>query len=83
MKLRVPNRILSGKDVYIARVFECKEFVHFPKDERFKLKVNTRHCVFVGCGLNEFICRLIDPVNAKLIKNCDAAFVEVLRKQIT
>ncbi|WVZ25912.1 hypothetical protein V8G54_004456 [Vigna mungo] len=29
-------------------VFGCKAFVHVPKDERFKLDVKTRQCIFIG-----------------------------------
>ena len=39
----VPDRVWIGKDVSYdhLRVFECKAFVHIPKDERSKLDVKT------------------------------------------
>ena len=39
----VLDRVWIGKDVSYdhLRVFECKAFVHIPKDERSKLDVKT------------------------------------------
>ena len=60
----VPNRVWSGKDVSYShlRVFGCKAFVYIPKDERSKLDVKTRQCVFIGYGQDEFGYRFYDPV---------------------
>ncbi|XP_048234354.1 uncharacterized protein LOC125370936 [Ricinus communis] len=59
----VPDRVWSGKDVSYGhlRVFGCKAFVHIPKDERSKLDVKSKPCVFLGYGQDEFGYRLYDP----------------------
>ena len=74
----VPDRMWSGKEASYShlRVFGCKAFVHIPKDERSKLDVKTRPCVFIGYGLDEFGYRFYDPVQRKLVRSRDAVFVE-------
>ncbi|VFQ98154.1 unnamed protein product [Cuscuta campestris] len=70
------DRVWSGKDVSYdhLRVFGCKAFVHVPKDERSKLDVKTRQCIFVGYGHDEFGYRLYDP--KKLVRSRDVIFME-------
>ncbi|VFQ78825.1 unnamed protein product [Cuscuta campestris] len=72
------DRVWSGKDVSYdhLRVFGCKAFVHVPKDERSKLDVKTRQCIFVGYGHDEFGYRLYDPVEKKLVRSRDVIFME-------
>ena len=67
-----------GKDISYdhLRVFGCKTFVHIPKDERSKFDVKTRHCIFIGYGMDEFGYKFYDPVNKKMIRSRDAVFVE-------
>ncbi|KAB5564961.1 hypothetical protein DKX38_005015 [Salix brachista] len=74
----VPDRVWNGKDVFYdqLRVFGCKAFVHIPKDERSKLDVKTRQCIFLGYGLDEFGYRLYDPVEKKLVRSRDVVFME-------
>jgi hypothetical protein len=50
--------------------------VHIPKDERSKLDVKTRQCIFLGYGLDEFGYRLYDPVEKKLVRSRDVVFME-------
>ena len=50
--------------------------MHIPKDERSKLDVKTRQCIFVGYGLDEFGYRFYDPVEKKLVRSRDVVFVE-------
>ncbi|KAB5560993.1 hypothetical protein DKX38_005950 [Salix brachista] len=72
------DRVWNGKDVSYdhLRVFGCKAFVHIPKDERSKLDVKTRQCIFLGYGLDEFGYRLYDPVEKKLVRSRDVVFME-------
>ena len=72
----VPERVWSGKNVSYdhLRVFGCKSFVHVPKDERSKLDVKTRQCIFIGYGQDEFGYRFYDPVEKKLIRSRDVVF---------
>ncbi|KAJ0754054.1 putative RNA-directed DNA polymerase [Helianthus annuus] len=71
-------KVWSGKDVSYddLRVFGCKAFVHIPKDERTKLDVKTKPCIFVGYGGDEFGHRFYDPISKKLIRSFDADFIE-------
>ncbi|KAJ9560716.1 hypothetical protein OSB04_005876 [Centaurea solstitialis] len=74
----VPDRVWSGKDVSYShlKVFGCKAFVHIPKDERSKLDVKTKPCVFLGYGQDEFGYRLYDLVQKKLVRSRDIDFME-------
>nr|GEY22327.1 retrovirus-related Pol polyprotein from transposon TNT 1-94 [Tanacetum cinerariifolium] len=64
LRFDVPNRVWSGTDVSYShlRVFGCKESVHIPKDERSKLGVKNKPCVFLEYGQDELGYRLYDPV---------------------
>ncbi|GJW79856.1 putative RNA-directed DNA polymerase [Tanacetum coccineum] len=50
-------------------VFGCKASVHIPKDERSKLDVKNKPCVFLGYGQDELGYMLYDPVQKKLVRN--------------
>ncbi|GJX93178.1 retrovirus-related pol polyprotein from transposon TNT 1-94 [Tanacetum coccineum] len=65
--------VWSGKDVsyHHLRVFGCKASVHIPKDERSKLDVKNKPCVFLGYGQDELGYRLYDPVQKKLVRSRD------------
>ncbi|GJU87980.1 putative RNA-directed DNA polymerase [Tanacetum coccineum] len=54
--------VWSGKDVsyHHLRVFGCKAYVHIPKDERSKLDVKGKSCMFLGYGQDEFGYKLYD-----------------------
>ena len=60
LKGDVPERVWTWKDVSYDNlsVFGCKEFVHIPKDERSKLDVKAKPCIFSGYGHEEFGYRL-------------------------
>ncbi|KAL4559836.1 hypothetical protein LXL04_031982 [Taraxacum kok-saghyz] len=74
----VPDKVWSGKNVSYRhlRVFGCKAFVHIPKDERSKLDVKSKPCIFLGYGQDEFGYRLYDPVLKKIVRSRDVVFVE-------
>ncbi|KAD2804590.1 hypothetical protein E3N88_37967 [Mikania micrantha] len=75
---RVKYRVWRGKYVSYnhLRVFGCKAFVHIPKDERSKLDVKTKPCIFLGYGQDEFGYRLYDPVSKKLVRSREVVFME-------
>ncbi|RDX66737.1 hypothetical protein CR513_54461, partial [Mucuna pruriens] len=52
LNIKVSNKIWFGKDVKYdhLRVFGCKAFVHVPKNERSKLDIKTKQCIFIGYG---------------------------------
>ena len=74
----VPDNVWFGKNVSYdhLRVFGCKAFVHVPKDERSKLDVKTKQCIFIGYGQDELGYRLYDPIGKKLLRSRDVVFVE-------
>ncbi|RDX92790.1 hypothetical protein CR513_25027, partial [Mucuna pruriens] len=78
LNTEVPNKIWFGKDVKYdhLRVFDCKAFVHVLEDERSKLDMKTRQCIFIGYGLDEYGYRMYDPVEKKLVKSHDVQFME-------
>ncbi|WVZ14283.1 hypothetical protein V8G54_011849 [Vigna mungo] len=74
----VSNKIWFGKNGTYdhLRVFGCKAFVHVPKDERSKLDVKTRQCIFIGFGQDEFGYNLYDPIEKKVVRSHDVQFME-------
>ncbi|RDX99951.1 hypothetical protein CR513_16925, partial [Mucuna pruriens] len=75
---RVLDKIWFGKDVKYdhLRVFGCKAFMHVPKDERSKLDMKTRQCIFIGYGHDEYGYRMYDLVKKKLVRSRDVQFME-------
>ena len=56
LKGGVPEKVWIGKDVsydYLS-VLTNRAFVHIPKEERSKLDVKAKPCIFLGYGLEEF-----------------------------
>ena len=78
LKGDVPKRVLTGKDVSYdhLRVFGCRAFVHIPKDERSKLDVKAKSCIFLGYGHEEFGYMLWDLMSKKIVKSRDFVFLE-------
>ena len=74
----VPNRVWFDKDVSYdhLKVFGCKACVHVLKDERSKLDVKIKQCIFIGYGQDEFGYRFYDLIDKKLIRSCDIVFFE-------
>ncbi|RDX67348.1 hypothetical protein CR513_53793, partial [Mucuna pruriens] len=78
LNTEVPDKIWFGKDVKYdhLRVFGCKAFVHVPKDERSKLDMKTRQCIFIGYGHDEYGYMMYDLVEKKLVRSHDVQFME-------
>ena len=57
-------------------MFGCREFVHILKDERSKLDVNAKPCIFLGYGHEEFGYRPWDPMSRKIVRSRDVVFLE-------
>ena len=70
--------MVYGKDVfyYYQCVFHCKAFVHVPKDERPKLDIKNRQCIFIGYDNDEFGYRFYHPIEKKLVRSRDVIFME-------
>ena len=78
LKGDVPERVWTGKDVSYdhLREFGCKAFIHIPKDERSKLDVKAKPCIFLGYGHEDFRYRLWDPFRRKIVRSRDVVFLE-------
>ncbi|RDX99373.1 hypothetical protein CR513_17579, partial [Mucuna pruriens] len=78
LNTEVPDNIWFDKDVKYdhLRVFGCKAFVHVPKDERSKLDMKTRQCIFIGYGHDKYGYRMYDLVEKKLARSCDVQFMK-------
>ena len=78
LKGDVPERVWTGKYVSYdhLRVFGCRAFVHIPKDERSKLNVKVKPCIFLGYSHEEFGYMLWDPMSRKIVKSRDVMFLE-------
>ena len=74
----IPERVWIGKDVSYShlKVFECKAFVHVPKEQRSKLDSKSIPCIFVGYGDAEFGYKLWNPKEKKMIRSRDVVFHE-------
>ena len=74
----VPKKVWTGKDVSYdhLRVFGYRAFVHIPKDERSKLDVKAKPCIFLGYGHEEFGYRKWDPMSRKIVRSRDVVFLE-------
>ncbi|KAL9261014.1 Retrovirus-related Pol polyprotein from transposon TNT 1-94-like protein [Drosera capensis] len=72
------KKLLTGKDVSYDHlcVFGCKAFVHIPKDERSKVDVKSRQCIFTGYGQEQFSYKFYDSVEKKLVRSRDVVFME-------
>ncbi|RDX69595.1 hypothetical protein CR513_51267, partial [Mucuna pruriens] len=78
LNTEVPHKIWFGKDVKYdhLRIFGCKALVHVLKDERSKLDMKTRQCIFIGYGHDEYGYKMYDPVEKKLVRSRDVQFME-------
>jgi hypothetical protein len=65
-----------GEEVSYLKVFGCKAFVHIPQDERSKLDLNTRQCIFLGYGGDRFDYKFFYPITRKVMRSRDVVFVE-------
>ena len=53
------------------RPFNCRTFVHIPKDEKSKIDVKSRQYIFLNYRHEDFGYRLYDPIEKKVIRNRD------------
>ena len=78
LKGDVLERVWTGKNVSYdhLRVFGCKAFVHIPKDERSKLDVKAKPCIFLGYGHEEFGYKVWDPLSKLIVISRNVVFLE-------
>ena len=75
----------TGKKVSYSflKTFSCEAFSHLDSENRTKLEAKSKKCVFVGYGINEFVYRLWDFENHKIVGRKDVIFNEkVLYKDL-
>ena len=51
--------------------------MHVPEDERSKLDVKTKQCIFIGYGQDEFGYRFDDSINKKLVRSRDLCSLKI------
>ena len=51
-------------------------YMHVPKDQRSKLDSKSKPCIFMGYSEDEFVYRLWDLVDKKVVRSRDVVFVE-------
>ena len=73
-----PFQAWSGKKPSMnnLRVFGCATYSHIPKDERKKLDLKARRCIFLGYGDVTKGYRLYNPIKARVIHSRDVVFDE-------
>ena len=78
-------RVWYGNDVSLLSfvVFGRICFVHVPKDERSKLDVQSKRCIFIRYGQDEFGYKCYDQVERKVIRSRDVVLVGDLTIQDT
>ena len=56
----IPERVWTGKDVSYShlKVFECKTFVHVPKEQRSKLDSKSTPCIFLDMEMQNLVTSL-------------------------
>ena len=58
------------------KVFECKAFIHVPKEYRSKLDDKALPCIFISYGHEEFGYKFWDLKTRKVIRSKDVVFYE-------
>ncbi|KAL0315377.1 UNVERIFIED_CONTAM: Retrovirus-related Pol polyprotein from transposon TNT 1-94 [Sesamum radiatum] len=56
-------------------IFYCSTYVHVPNDERSKLDLKSKHCIFLGYKKGVKGYKFWDPVTRKMVISRDAVFV--------
>mgnify|MGYP000067078227 CR=1 FL=1 len=74
----IPQRVWTGKDLSYRqlRVFSCLSYVDVAKDQREKLDLKSRQCIFLGYDDDEFGYRLWNLAEKKVTRNRDIVFIE-------
>ncbi|KAE9586444.1 putative RNA-directed DNA polymerase [Lupinus albus] len=84
---RSPHASLDGKVVEevwtgnlinynLLRTFGCPAYVHVPSDERSKLDLKSKRCIFIGYTKGGKGFKFWDPVSRKVVLSRDAVFDE-------
>ena len=68
----------TGKKVSYSflKTFGCEDFSDIDSENRTKLEVKSKKCVFFGYGINEFSYRHWDFENHKIVRSKDVIFNE-------
>jgi hypothetical protein len=58
------------------KTFGCESFVHIDKENRTKLEEKYKKCTFIEYSVDDFVYRLWDYENNKIIRSRDVIFNE-------
>ena len=79
IRLKVPQALWFGREPTYdrLRIFGCEAYTFIPREKRTKLAPQSMKCTFLGYGTDgEFVYRLWDLENRKLIHSSDVVFNE-------
>ena len=78
LRFDVPEKVWTDKEISYnyLKLFECKAFIHVPKEQRMKLDDKAIPCIFIGNGDDEFDYKFWDPEMRKVIRSRDVVFHE-------
>ena len=88
LRNRSPTRAVKGMtpyevwtrckpDISNLRIFGCKAFAHIPKDERGKMDLKSKPCIFLGYGETTKGFRMYDETKRRVFYSRDVVFNEV------
>ena len=77
-----PQKAYSGKNPSIAHfiVFGCKLYMHVSNEDRTKLELKSKKCIFLGYNMESKAYRLYDPKARKVELSEDMVFQEEPRR---
>ena len=63
LRFDVPEKVWTDKEISYnhLKVFECKAFIHVPKEQRMKLGDKDIPCISIGYGDDKFSYKFWDP----------------------
>ncbi|KAL0453639.1 UNVERIFIED_CONTAM: Retrovirus-related Pol polyprotein from transposon TNT 1-94 [Sesamum latifolium] len=75
---KVAEEVWTGNPVNFdhLRIFGCPAYVHVPSDERSKLDLKSKQCIFLGYKKGVKGYKFWDPVARKMVVSRDAVFDE-------
>jgi hypothetical protein len=75
---KVTKKVWTGNEVDYSglRVFGCPAYVHIPSEERSKLDLKSKQCVFLEYGKGVKGYKFWDPMANKAVINRDMVFDE-------
>ena len=78
LRNKVPQESSTSMNHSVSHLnfFDCVAYAHVPYELKRKLDNKGLKCIFVGYSENKKSYKLYDPIERKLVINCDVQFVE-------